>query len=98
MKRPSDQALDLAEKILDHVRYGLTRADALYELADMIDESNEELLRAVRSALREAEWRSGPSSSEATVQLRETLREYLPQRTETDAQRDLFLSQPATLF
>ena len=33
MKRPSERALDLAESILDHVRYGLTRADALYELA-----------------------------------------------------------------
>jgi hypothetical protein len=54
MKRPSAQALDLADEILDHVRHGLTRADALYELADLIDDHNAELLRAIRRLLGDA--------------------------------------------
>ena len=98
MKRPSERALDLADEILDHVHHGLTRVDALYELADMIDESNGELLRAVRSALRDAERNGGLPSPEVLAQLPDTVRDYLPVHQTTAAQRDLFVGQPARLF
>jgi hypothetical protein len=98
MKRPSERALDLAETILDHVRYGLTRADALYELAEMIDASNQELLDAVTGMLRDAERGGGLPGPDAVLLLRETLDGYQPLRPLVEDQRDLFVPQPATLF
>lgn len=98
MKRPSERALDLADDILDHVHHGLTRAEALYELADMIDDSNLELLQAIRSALRDAGRDSGLPSPEALAHLKDTLHDYLPLRPVTDDHRELFARQPATLF
>lgn len=98
MKRPSERALDLAESILDHVRYGLTRADALYELAEMIDEHNDELLSAVGATLREAERSGGLASPDTLVPLREATRDYQPAHPEAGDHPDLFVEQPATLF
>ena len=98
MKRPSERALDLAEEILDHVRYGLTRADALYELAEMIDENNHELLCAAGSALRDAERNGGLPGADALTQLRVALRDYQPLRSPADEPPDLFVEQPAMLF
>lgn len=98
MKRPSEHALDLAEAILNHVNYGLTRADALYELAEMIDDYNGELLSAAGAALRDAERNGGFTSSDALAQLRDALRGYQPSRTGLGDHPDLFVARPATLF
>jgi hypothetical protein len=98
MKRPSDRALGLAEEIMDHVRYGLTRTDALYELAEMIDEHNDELLSAIGAALRDAERHGGLAGPDTLAELRETARDYRPLRTAADDHPDLFVEQPAALF
>ena len=98
MKRPSERALGLAEEIMDHVQYGLTRADALYELAEMIDESNLELVEAVADALRDADRGDGVPGPDALKHLRETLGDYRPMRPLAEDHRDLFVPQPATLF
>jgi hypothetical protein len=78
MKRPSERALDLADEILDHVRHGLTRTDAVYELADLVDESNAELIEAVRAVVRNAGRSGSPPDAEALARLREVLRAYQP--------------------
>jgi hypothetical protein len=98
MKRPSERALGLAEEILDHVRYGLTRADAIYELAEMIDEHNEELLSAISATLRDAERHGGLAGLGPLAELREAARDYQPLRTAADDHPDLFVEQPAMLF
>lgn len=98
MKRPSEHALDFAEAILDHVSYGLTRADALYELAEMIDDYNTELLSAVGATLRDAERNGGFTSPDSLAQLRDALRGYQPLRTGLGDHPDLFIARPATLF
>jgi hypothetical protein len=98
MKRPSEYALGLAEEMLDHVRYGLTRADALYELAAAIDEHNDELLSAIGAALRDAERHGGVAGPETVSQLRDAAREYQPLRIPADDHPDFFVPQPATLF
>lgn len=98
MKRPSERALDLANEIMDYVHHGLSRAEALYELADMIDESNGELVQAIQAALQDAARDSGQPSPEALAHLRVILRDYLPLRPAAGNQRELFSKQPATLF
>ena len=98
MKRPSERALGLAEEIMDHVRYGLTRADALYELADMIDEQNEELLSAVGNILRDAERHGGLAGPDTLTQLREAARDYRPLVSASEDHPDLFVPRSATLF
>jgi hypothetical protein len=98
MKRPSERALGLAEEILDHVRYGLTRADALYELAEMIDEHNDELLSVIGDTLRDAERHGGLADPDALAELREAVRDYQPLRIAADDHPDFFVEQPATLF
>lgn len=100
MKRPSERALDLAEEILDHVRYGLTRADALYELADMIDEHHADLMRAIRRLLNDAARDSGLPGPEVVADLAAVAREYQPIRPPNDEQADLFTPQgvSAALF
>ena len=54
MKQPSEKALRLAEEIFDHVAYGLTRSDVLQELAEMVDESNGNLLESVSRGMVES--------------------------------------------
>ena len=46
MKRPSERALNLADEGLAYLCPGLTRADALHELAEMVDQNNSERVRA----------------------------------------------------
>ena len=98
MKRPSERALDLADEILDHVRHGLTRADALYELADMIDESNAELLQAARAVVGKAAGNGSHPGPEAVARLKETLREYQPLRPAASEQDALFPQSTPSLF
>jgi hypothetical protein len=96
MKRPSAQALDLADEILDHVRHGLTRADALYELADLIDDHNAELLRAIRRLLGDAAHGGGSPGRDTLADLEAVARDYQPLRPADDVQADLFALQGAS--
>jgi hypothetical protein len=100
MKRPSERALDLAEEILDHVRHGLTRADALHELADMIDESNAELLRAARAVAGVLTHNGCPPDVESVARLREVLHDYQPWPVAASDQEEFFkeATNSPTLF
>jgi len=91
MKRPSEKAESLAEEILDHVRYGLTRADAIRELAEMIDENCAELVESANALLRDAAEvnRSVPHPVYLS-QLQRALADHQPSRTWPDTEPDLF--------
>lgn len=100
MKRPSQRALDLADEICDHVRHGMTRADAVYELADMIDESNADLLRAARMVAGDIKRDGSPPDVESVAQLREVLHDYEPWPVASSDQEELFkeATNSPTLF
>jgi hypothetical protein len=100
MKRPSERALDLADEILDHVRHGLTRADALYELAIMVDETNAELLQAARAVVETAGRNGSAPDAEAMARLREVLREYQPWPVAASDRKEFFpeTTSAPTLF
>lgn len=84
----------LAEEVLDHVRYGLTRADALQELAGMIDEHNADLLQAANAVINDAARHHGLVDAHYLSQLKQALADHQPIPAEPAAQCDLF--QPAT--
>ena len=93
MKRPSVRAFDLAEEILNHVRHGLTRNDELYELAEMIDDNNADLLGAVQCLLYDAEHDGGIPSPDAVARVKDVFADYQPLRLPPEAQTDLFTSE-----
>ena len=90
MKRPSERALDLAEEILNHVRHGLTRNDELYELAEMIDDHDADLVSAVQYLLYDAEHDGGIPGPSAVARVKDTVADYQPPRTSPKAQAELF--------
>jgi hypothetical protein len=96
MTRPSEKALCIAEDLLDYVHPGMTRAAALHEVADMVDEMNSELVETVSALLVEVE-RTGPGPH-ATLfhHLRELLADYKPWHVATDHQHELFPSLTST--
>ncbi len=59
MRQPSKKALIVAEEILDHVNYGLTRPDIIREWAEVIDENNLSLLEAANDLIDSAETNNG---------------------------------------
>lgn len=80
MKKPSEYALDLAEEVFDHVRYGLTRADAIHELAEMIDEHTAKLLQSIQGLINDATRHGGAPGRNTVTDLKTTMREYQPVR------------------
>jgi len=90
MKQPSEKAERLAEEILDHVRYGLTRADAIRELAEMIDENCADLVESASTLLRDAESHRGAPDPFHLSQLQRALAGHQPTRTWPDTEPDLF--------
>ena len=90
MNRASERAMALAEEILDHVRYGLTRADALQELAEMIDEHNADLLQAANTLINDAVRRHGLVDPHYLSHLKQVVADHQPVPVEPEAQRDLF--------
>lgn len=90
MKRPSERALDLADEILNQVRHRMTRADAMYELADMVDESNAELLEAVRAVVAGVAHNGSGPSPEALARLRDVVRAYQPWPVAPVTREELF--------
>ena len=90
MKQPSEKAESLAEEIFDHVRYGLTQADAIRELAEMIDENCADLVESAGALLRDAESHRGVPDPIHLSQLQRALAGHQPTRTWPDTEPDLF--------
>jgi len=86
MKRPSEKALSLAEELFDHVAYGLTRRDAIQELAEMVDESNGDLLEVAHAVLEDAQRNGGVPAAFHVAQLRRVFLDYEPIPWPPDAQ------------
>jgi len=78
MKRPSERALNLADEILDYLRPGLTRADALHELAEMVDRNNSKRLRAARAVAGNAAFNGCLSDTATLARLKKVLSIYPP--------------------
>lgn len=68
--QPSSVALRLAEELIDHVTYGLTRGGHIREVATIIDETYSDLMEAA-SAVAAGEAAIGGAQ---LVRLREALR------------------------
>ena len=96
MKRPSEKALSLAEEIFDHVAYGLTRNDAIRELAEMVDESNGSLLESVSAVLEDAQRSGGVPAAFHVAHLWRVFSDYQPIPWPPDAQGELIgIAAPA---
>lgn len=83
MRQPSKKSLAVAEEILDHVNYGLTRPDIIREWAEVIDETNLALLEAASDLIDSAETNQGGPDLRYVHKLQAILAEYQPQ-TEAD--------------
>jgi len=90
MIRPSEKSLGIAEDLLDYVHPGMTRAAALQEVAQMVDEMNSELIESIQSLLAELEQSGKSSNTVLTNHLRHVLADYTPWHTDNSAQHELF--------
>lgn len=79
MRQPSKKSLAVAEEILDHVNYGLSRPDIVREWAEVIDENNLTLLEAVSDLIDSAETNHGVPDARYVHKLQMILSEYQPQ-------------------
>ena len=87
MRQPSKKSLIVAEEILDHVNYGLTRSDVIREWAEVIDENNLDLLEAINDLLDNAEMNHGTPDARYLRKLRALLADHQSQ-PEHEALRD----------
>ena len=76
MRQPSKKSLVVAEEILDHVNYGLTRSDVIREWAEIIDENNLGLLEAINDLLDNAEMNNGTPDARYLRKLRAVLADH----------------------
>ena len=90
MTRPSEKALNLADEILDLTTRGLTREDAIYELAEMIDGMNGDLVEAAAASLECAALTCNVPSAPCLAQLKRVVPGYQPLRLGPDRQTDFF--------
>jgi hypothetical protein len=90
MLRPSEKSLGIAEDLLDYVHPGMTRAAALQEVAQMVDEMNGELVDAIQALLAELERSDKTANSVLANHLRHVLADYTPWHTNNSAQHELF--------
>ena len=89
MKRPSAKALQLGEEVFDYVSHGLTRSDAIRELAEIADEFNRELLEAVEGLLRHAQHNGGVPAALHVAHLQRVFWDYQPLALPSDSQAEL---------
>ena len=89
MKRPSEKALSLGEELFNYVAYGLTRSDAIQELAEMVDQSNGELLEAVCALLEDAHRNGGVPAAFHVAHLQRIFSDYQPIPWPPDSQGEL---------
>ena len=78
MRQPSKRSLAVAEEILNHVNYGLSRPDILREWAEVIDENNLALLEAASDLIDSADTNSGVPDARYLAKLQRALAEYQP--------------------
>jgi len=75
----------------------MTRAAALHEVAQMVDEMNAELLAATSALLDEIERTNPESHAVLTAHLQHLLADYTPWRAEPDRQHELFPASTSTV-
>lgn len=97
MSRPSEKSLILAEDLLDYVHPGMTRAAALQEIAQMVDEMNAELVNSVSALLANPEPASPGSHEILLSHLKRVLADYKPWRLEVESQHELFAANTQTV-
>ena len=95
MNRPSEKALSLAEELSDYEHRGLTRADAINEMAEIIDETNRELVESAITLLDDAERHGGAPLPWHLARLKRALLGHEPLRTSPDTQTELFVETAA---
>ena len=88
-QRPSEPALRLGAELLDYSAYGLTRRDAIRELAEMADEVNREPIDAVRALLQDAQCHGGVPAAVHVAHLRRVFADYEPGSGPLDSQPEL---------
>jgi hypothetical protein len=98
MNRPSEKALRLGEELFDYVPHGLTRFNAVHELAEMVDEANRDLLDAVRAVLQDAQRNGGVPAASYIANLRRVFFEYEPITWPSDSQGERAGIGPAALW
>jgi hypothetical protein len=79
MRQPSNNSLNVAEELLDHVNYGLTRLDIIREWAEVMDEHNRPLMEAAADLLDSADMNNGVPDPRYLQRLRVLLADYRPQ-------------------
>jgi hypothetical protein len=79
MRKPSKNSLGVAEELLDHVTYGLTRPDIIREWAEVMDEHSRPLLEAAADLIDSAEMNNGVPDPRYVQRLRTLLANYQPQ-------------------
>ena len=89
MRRLSRKAQKLGEELLDYIAYGLTRNDAVKELAEMVDESNSDLLEAVSAVLQDAQRNGGVPAAFHVAHLQRVFWDYEPIPRSSDLQNEL---------
>jgi hypothetical protein len=89
MRQPSEKSLSLGEELFQYVSYGLTRSDAIRELAEMVDESNGSLLEVVSELLQDAQRNHGVPAAFYVARLQRIFLEYQPVPWPPDSQGEL---------
>jgi hypothetical protein len=78
MRQPSKISLAVAEELLDHVNYGLTRPDIIREWAEVMDEHRRPLVEALCDLVDSADMNSGVPDARYVQRLRALLADYQP--------------------
>jgi hypothetical protein len=89
MNRPSEKGLRLGEELFEYVPYGLTRFNAVQELAEMADEANQDLREAVRAVLQDAQRNGGVPTAVHVAHLQRVFLDYEPIVWSSEAQGEL---------
>jgi hypothetical protein len=71
--------LAVAEELLDHVNYGLTRPDIIREWAEVMDEHRRPLLEALCDLVDSADMNAGVPDPRYVQRLRALIADYRPQ-------------------
>ena len=79
MRQPSKKSLAVAEELLDHVNYGLTRPDIIREWAEVMDEHRRPLFEALCDLMDSADMNSGVPDPRYDQRLRALIADYRPQ-------------------
>lgn len=79
MRQPSKKSLAVAEELLDHVNYGLTRPDIIREWAEVMDEHRRPLLEALCDLMDSADMNAGVPDARYVQRIRALIADYRPQ-------------------